>query len=64
MSKFTAPRRRMSFGDVAVGHTATRFIHIVNAGNEAAPRSTTTKLTAPFRSPYPVDRRPAGQRRL
>ena len=33
-SKFTAPQR-ISFGHVPVGHTATRFIHIVNAGNEA-----------------------------
>lgn len=53
-SKFTAPPR-ISFGDIRVGHTATRFIHIVNAGNEAATVAA-TKLTGPFRAPYPVDR--------
>jgi Abnormal spindle-like microcephaly-assoc'd, ASPM-SPD-2-Hydin len=53
-SKFTAPPR-ISFGDIPVGHTATRFIHIVNAGNEAATVAT-TKLTAPFRAPYPLDK--------
>jgi PQQ-like domain/Abnormal spindle-like microcephaly-assoc'd, ASPM-SPD-2-Hydin len=51
-SKFTAPPR-IGFGDVPVGHTATRFIHIVNAGNEAATVAT-TMLTGSFRAPYPV----------
>jgi len=53
-SKFTAPPR-IGFGDVPVGHTATRFIHIVNAGNEAATIAS-TRLTGPFRAPYPVVR--------
>jgi hypothetical protein len=51
-SKFTAPPR-IGFGDVRVGHTATRFIHILNAGNETA-TVTATKLTGPFRAPYRV----------
>jgi hypothetical protein len=53
-SKFTAPPR-IRFGDIPVGHTATRFIHIVNAGNEAATVAATT-LTGSFRAPYPVDK--------
>jgi ASPM-SPD-2-Hydin domain-containing protein/putative pyrroloquinoline-quinone binding quinoprotein/HYDIN/CFA65/VesB family protein len=53
-SKFTAPPR-ISFGDIPVGHTATRFIHVVNAGNEAATVATTS-LTGSFRAPYPVDK--------
>jgi len=53
-SKFTAPPR-ISFGDIPVGHTATRFIHIVNAGNEAATVAT-TRLTGSFRAPYPVNK--------
>jgi hypothetical protein len=53
-SKFTAPPR-IGFGDIPVGHTATRFIHIVNAGNETATVAS-TKLTGLFRAPYRVDK--------
>jgi outer membrane protein assembly factor BamB len=52
-SKFTAPPRTR-FGDVRAGHTTTRFIHIVNAGNETA-TVTGTRLTGPFRAPYRVE---------
>jgi hypothetical protein len=48
VSKFTAPQS-ISFGDVPVGQTATRFIHIVNA---ALVRTTT--LAGPFRAPDKV----------
>jgi hypothetical protein len=54
VSKFTAPRQ-VSFGKVPVGHTATRFIHIVNDGNQSA-TVTTTSLAGPFRAPYKVAR--------
>ena len=40
----------ISFGDVPVGQTATRFIHIVNSGNRAALVAATT-LAGPFRDP-------------
>ena len=52
-SKFTAPPR-IGFGDVRTGHTATRFIHIVNAGNETA-TVTGTRLAGPFRAPDRVE---------
>ena len=52
-SKFTAPPR-IGFGDVRLRHTTTRFIHIVNAGNETA-IMTGTRLTGPFRAPYRVE---------
>ena len=52
VSKFSAPQS-ISFGDVRVGQTATRFIHIVNAGNQAALVRTTT-LAGPFRAPDKV----------
>jgi hypothetical protein len=51
-SKFTASSR-ISFGKVRVGRTATRLIHIVNAGNEAA-TAAGTGLAGPFRTPYKV----------
>jgi hypothetical protein len=51
-SKFTAPPQ-VSFGAVRVGRTATRFIRILNAGNERA-TVTATSLTGPFRAPYKV----------
>jgi hypothetical protein len=51
-SKFTASSN-ISFGKVRAGHTVTRFIHIVNAGNEEA-RVTGTGLAGPFRAPYKV----------
>ena len=54
ISKFTAPRQ-VSFGKVPVGHTATRFIHIVNDGNQSA-TVTTTSLAGPFHTPYQVAR--------
>ncbi len=46
ISKFTAPKG-LSFGKVPVGHTVTRFVHIVNAGNEASLVSSTV-LSGPF----------------
>jgi hypothetical protein len=49
VSKFTAPQS-ISFGDVPVGRTATRFMHIVNAGNQAA-LVKNTALAGPFRAP-------------
>ena len=52
VSKFRAPQS-ISFGDVPVGHTATRFIHIVNAGNQPA-LVTTTAVGGPFRAPDKV----------
>jgi hypothetical protein len=52
-SKFTAPPR-ISFGDVPAGHTVTRFLRIVNAGNQAATVAATA-LAGPFRAPYKVD---------
>jgi hypothetical protein len=52
VSKFRAPQS-ISFGDVPVGQTATRFIHIVNAGNQAALVSA-TRLAGPFRAPDKV----------
>jgi hypothetical protein len=48
VSKFTAPSI-VSFGSVTVGHTATRYIHILNAGNQGATVSG-TRLTGPFRA--------------
>jgi hypothetical protein len=48
LSKFTAPKG-VSFGTVPVGQTATRYIHIVNAGNQAALVSSTA-LSGPFRA--------------
>jgi hypothetical protein len=54
LSKFTAPRG-VSFGKVPVGQTATRFIHIVNAGNQLATVSGTA-LTGPFRAAAKVAR--------
>jgi hypothetical protein len=48
ISKFTAPAG-IRFGNVPVGHTATRFIHIVNAGNEAS-LVASTGLSGPFRA--------------
>ncbi len=48
IEKITAPKQ-ISFGSVPVGHTATRFIHIVNAGNQPA-TVTSTALTGPFRA--------------
>src|SRR6202035_2981097 len=48
LSKFTHPTN-VSFGKVTVGQTATRMIHIVNAGNTAATVSS-TKLSGPFRA--------------
>jgi hypothetical protein len=52
VSKFSAPRS-ISFGDVPVRQTATRFIHIVNAGNQAALVGS-TRLAGPFRAPDKV----------
>jgi hypothetical protein len=52
ISKFRAPQS-ISFGDVSVGQTATRFIHIVNVGNQAALVSA-TRLAGPFRAPDKV----------
>ena len=52
VSRFTAPRR-VSFGTVAVGHTVTRFVHIVNVGNQNATVAR-TGLTEPFHAPYQV----------
>jgi len=52
VSKFTAPRR-VSFGTVAVGHTTTRFVHIVNAGNQNA-TVIRARLAGPFHAPYQV----------
>jgi Abnormal spindle-like microcephaly-assoc'd, ASPM-SPD-2-Hydin/PQQ-like domain len=52
VSRFTAPRR-VSFGMVAVGHTTTRFVHIVNAGNQNA-TVVRTRLVGPFHAPYQV----------
>jgi Abnormal spindle-like microcephaly-assoc'd, ASPM-SPD-2-Hydin/PQQ-like domain len=52
-SKFTASPR-IGFGDVRVRRTATRFIHIVNAGNETA-TVTGARLAGPFAAPYPVE---------
>jgi Abnormal spindle-like microcephaly-assoc'd, ASPM-SPD-2-Hydin/PQQ-like domain/HYDIN/CFA65/VesB-like, Ig-like domain len=52
VSKFTAPRR-VSFGTVAVGHTVTRFVHIVNVGNQNATVAR-TRLAGPFHAPYKV----------
>jgi hypothetical protein len=51
-SRFTASSK-ISFGKVAAGRTATRFIHIINAGTEAA-TVTATRLAGPFRAPYKV----------
>jgi hypothetical protein len=51
-SKFTASSK-INFGKVRIGNTATRFIHILNAGNEAA-TAAATRLTGPFRAPYKV----------
>jgi hypothetical protein len=48
ISKFTAPAG-IRFGNVPVGHTATRFIRIVNAGNEAS-LVASTALSGPFRA--------------
>jgi len=52
VSRFTAPRR-VSFGTVTVGHTVTRFVHIVNVGNQNATVAR-TGLTEPFHAPYQV----------
>ena len=52
VSRFTAPRR-VSFGTVAVGHTMTRFVHIVNVGNQNA-TVVRTRLAGPFHAPYQV----------
>ena len=52
VSKFSAPQS-ISFGHVPVGQTATRFMHIVNAGNQAA-LVTATTLAGPFRAPDKV----------
>jgi hypothetical protein len=52
VSKFSAPQS-ISFGDVPVGHKATRFIHIVNAGNQAA-LVRSTALAGPFHAPDKV----------
>jgi hypothetical protein len=52
VSRFTAPRR-VGFGTVTVGHTVTRFVHIVNAGNQNATVAR-TRLTQPFHAPYKV----------
>jgi hypothetical protein len=52
LEKFTAPSN-VSFGKVPVGQTATRFIHIVNAGNQGATVGKTA-LTGPFRAPARV----------
>ncbi len=49
VSKFSAPQS-VSFGNVPVGHKATRFIHIVNAGNQAA-LVRSTALAGPFHAP-------------
>ena len=54
VSKFTAPRR-VSFGTLTVGHTVTRFVHIVNVGNQNA-TVVRTRLAGPFRAPYQVAR--------
>ncbi len=43
LDKFTAPHS-VSFGQIPVGQTATRYLHIVNAGNQPATVSG-TKLT-------------------
>jgi hypothetical protein len=48
LDKFTAPKS-VSFGKVPAGQTTTRYIQIVNAGNQAATVSS-TKLTGPFRA--------------
>ncbi len=48
VSKFTLPAN-VSFGKVPVGQTATRYIHIVNAGNQPATVSRTA-LSGPFRA--------------
>jgi outer membrane protein assembly factor BamB len=48
ISKFTAPAG-IRFGNVPVGHTATRIIRIVNAGNEAS-LVASTALSGPFRA--------------
>ncbi len=46
-TRFTAPKS-ISFGRVPAGHTATRYIHIVNRGNQASTVSR-SELTGPFR---------------
>ncbi len=48
LEKFTAPSN-VSFGKVPVGQTATRFIHIVNAGNQGATVGRTA-VSGPFRA--------------
>ena len=40
---------------MAVGHTVTRFIHIVNAGNQRT-TITRSRLAGPFHAPYKVAR--------
>jgi hypothetical protein len=54
VSKFTASPSTVNFGSVPVGHTATRMVHVVNAGNQPSLMHRTALPGGPFGEPLRV----------
>jgi hypothetical protein len=54
VSKFSASPASVNFGTVAVGHTATVWVKITNAGNQPSLIAGTIPPAAPFRAVYRV----------
>jgi len=54
VSEFTVSPTAVSFGTVHLRHTATRWIHITNAGNQRATTAGAPPPAAPFGAPYRV----------
>jgi hypothetical protein len=54
VTQFTATPAEVDFGSVAVGHTATRMVHVVNAGNQPSVMQRTALPGGPFGEPLRV----------
>jgi Abnormal spindle-like microcephaly-assoc'd, ASPM-SPD-2-Hydin/PQQ-like domain len=54
VSKFTASPAIVHFGNVRVGQTATRMIHVVNSGNQPSLMRRTARPSGPFGAPITV----------
>jgi hypothetical protein len=53
-TKFTASPSSVNFGSVPVGHTTTRMVHVVNAGNQPSLMQRTALPGGPFGEPLRV----------
>jgi iron transport multicopper oxidase len=51
VTKFVASPKTVNFGNVAVGHTATMTIHVLNAGNQPSLMRSTNTNGGAFRAP-------------